>query len=306
MSNVAEVPRTNEQIVAGIKAGENPAAGMLELYKQNKGMIYQVAKKYSGYAEMDDLMQEGYLALCDAVEHYNSEHDALFMTYAGYWLNQRMQRYIDNCCHSVRFPVGVQTDIRKYEKIVKEYWREYNREPSERELCRRLYVSREKLLDIRKNAKIARIRSLSEPIGGEDEDITLGDSVASDQNIEEDICKELDYEIMQKALWNTVDDLPEQQAAVIRMRYQERMTLKETGQQLGATTERARTIESSAFRKLRIPSKCEGFKDYFEQYISAGPIHHVGVRSFQDTWLSTVEREVFRHMGVEDVYSWNT
>jgi len=201
---------SNEQIVLRIQAGENVADNMLLLWQQNKGFVYQMAKKYLGYVEEDDLMQEGYLALCDAVQHYASGQGALFITYAGYWLNQRMQRYIDNCCHSVRFPVGVQTDIRKYEKIVKEYWREYNREPSERELCRRLYVSREKLLDIRKNAKIARIRSLSEPIGGEDEDITLGDSVASDQNMEEDICRELDYEIMQKALWKVVDDLPEQ------------------------------------------------------------------------------------------------
>lgn len=292
MSNMTAVPRTNEQIVAGIKAGENPAAGMLELYKQNKGMIYQVAKKYSGYAEMDDLMQEGYLALCDAVEHYNLEQDALFMTYAGYWINQRMQRYIDNCCRSVRFPVHLQIDIRKYEKIVKEYWKEYNREPSERELCRCLYVSREKLMDIKKNDKIARIRSLSEPIGGEDEDITLGDSVASDQIMEEDICRELDYEIMQKALWNTVDDLPEQQAAVIRLRYQERMTLKETGQQLGVNGERVRVIEANAFRKLRLPHKSKGYRDYFEQYISASPIYHVGVGRFNSTWTSSVEAEV--------------
>lgn len=282
----------NEQLVSRIKSGDNVAENMLQLYKQNRGMIYQVAKKYSGYAEMDDLMQEGYLALCDAVEHYDLEQDALFMTYAGYWLNQRMQRYIDNCCHSVRFPVGVQIDIRKYEKIVKEYRREYGREPSERELCRRLYVSPEKLMDIKKNAKIARVRSLSEPIGGEGEEITLADSIASDQNIEEDICRELDYGIMQKALWKVVDDLPEQQAAVIRMRYQERMTLKETGQQLGINTERARTIEANAFRKLRLPHKSKGYKDYFEQYISASPIYHVGVSKFQRTWMSSVEEQV--------------
>ena len=283
---------TNEQLVIRIKTGENTAENMLKLYEQNRGMIYQIAKKYSGYAEMDDLMQEGYLALCDAVEHYNLEQDALFITYAGYWLNQRMQRYIDNCCHSVRFPVGVQTDIRKYEKIVKEYRKEYNREPSERELCRSLYVSREKLREIKKNAKIARIRSLSESIGGEDEEITLGDSVASDWNIEEDICRELDYEIMQKALWKVVDDLPEEQAVVIRMRYQEHMTLDAVGQSMGVSRERVRQEEAKAYRKLRLPHKSIGYKDYFEQYISASPIYHVGVERFNRTWTSSVEAEV--------------
>ena len=282
---------TNEQLVIRIKAGENTAENMLKLYEQNRGMIYQIAKKYSGYAEMDDLMQEGYLALCDAVEHYNLEQDALFMTYAGYWLNQRMQRYIDNCCHSVRFPVGMQTDIRKYEKVVKEYRKEYGREPSERELCRSLYVSREKLREIKKNARMAKIRSLSEPMNV-DEDISLGDSIASDQNMEEDVCRELDYDIMQKALRKVVDDLPEQQAAVIRMRYQEHMTLDTVGQNMGVSRERVRQEEAKAFRKLRLPHKSIGYKDYFEQYISASPIYHVGVGRFNSTGTSSVEAEV--------------
>ena len=285
---------TNEQLVHKIKSGENVAENMLQLYEQNRGMIYQVAKKYSGYAEMDDLMQEGYLALCDAVQHYDPSQDALFITYAGYWLKQRMQRYIDNCCHSVRLPVGMQTDIRKYEKVVKEYRKEYNREPSERELCRSLYVSREKLREIKKNAKIARIRSLSESIGGEDEEITLGDSVASDWNIEEDICRELDYEIMQKALWKVVDDLPEEQAVVIRMRYQEHMTLDAVGQSMGVSRERARQEESKAFRKLRLTHKSKAYKDYFEQYISASPIYHVGVSKFSSTWTSATEELALR------------
>lgn len=279
---------TNEQLVALIRAGENVADNMLKLYEQNRGMIYQIAKKYSGYAEMDDLMQEGYLALYYAVQHYDPRQDALFMTYAGYWLNQRMQRYIDNCCHSVRFPVGAQTDIRKYEKVVKEYRKEYGREPSERELCRSLYVSREKLREIKKSARMAKIRSLSEPMNV-DEDISLGDSIASDQNMEEDVCRELDYDIMQKALWKVVDDLPEQQAAVIRMRYQEHMTLDTVGQNMGVSRERVRQEEAKAYRKLRLPHKSIGYKDYFEQYISASPIYHVGVGRFQRTWTSSVE-----------------
>lgn len=299
---------TNEQLVIRIKAGENTAENMLKLYEQNRGMIYQIAKKYSGYAEMDDLMQEGYLALCDAVEHYNLEQDALFMTYAGYWLNQRMQRYIDNCCHSVRFPVGMQTDIRKYEKVVKEYRKEYGREPSERELCRSLYVSREKLREIKKNARMAKIRSLSEPMNV-DEDISLGDSIASDQNMEEDVCRELDYDIMQKALWKVVDDLPKQQAAVIRMRYQEHMTLDTVGQNMGVSRERVRQEEAKAFRKLRLPHKSIGYKDYFEQYISASPIYHVGVSRFSSTWTSATEELALRRyerMFENDTDKWLT
>ena len=42
---------TNEQLVARIKAGENTAENMLQLWQQTKAYIYKVAKRYSGYAE---------------------------------------------------------------------------------------------------------------------------------------------------------------------------------------------------------------------------------------------------------------
>ena len=58
---------TTEQLVALIRAGENEADNMLKLWNRNKGFVFKTAKKYSGYAEMDDLMQEGYLGLCEAV-----------------------------------------------------------------------------------------------------------------------------------------------------------------------------------------------------------------------------------------------
>ena len=58
---------TNEQLVALIRAGDNEAENMLVLWQQNKGFIYKIAMKYQGYAEIEDLLQEGYLGLCEAV-----------------------------------------------------------------------------------------------------------------------------------------------------------------------------------------------------------------------------------------------
>ena len=55
---------TNEQLVARIQVGEDTAVNMLQLWEQNQRFIGMIAVKYSGYAEMDDLKQEGYLALC--------------------------------------------------------------------------------------------------------------------------------------------------------------------------------------------------------------------------------------------------
>ena len=45
---------------------------------------------------------------------------------------------------------------------------------------------------------------------------------------------------------------------------------------------------------LRQPHRCMRFRGYFEEYLSAAPIHHVGVSRFQTTWTSEVEREALR------------
>lgn len=285
---------TNEQLVNRIKSGDNAAENMLKLYEQNRGFLHKMAVKYSQFAELEDLMQEAYIGLCEAVRHYSPDQGATFLHYAAFWIKQVLLRYIETCGSVVRIPSHARQLIIKYRKIYGEYRKWYGRKPSDREMRAFLHVRQEKLDDLKKSLKMDEIQSLNKPIGGEDEEITLSDMVASDQDMEEDICKELDYEIMQKALWKVVDDLPEQQALVIRMRYQERMTLDAVGQNLGVSRERVRQEEAKAFRKLRLPNKSKGYKDYFEQYISASPIYHVGVSRFSSTWTSATEELALR------------
>ena len=282
---------TNEQLVLRIQAGENISENMLQLYKQNKGFIYKMAVKYSQYAELEDLMQEGYIGLCEAVRHYNSDKGAQFLTYAAFWIKQTMILYIENCGSMVRIPNYARQQLLKYKKIYGEYLKWYGRKPSDWEMQGFLGVSQEKLEEIRGNLRMSQLRSINEDVGDE-EDCCLGDLVASDHNLEEDVCRRMDYEIMKDALWSAVDQLPENQADIIRKRYQENMTLREAGECIGTSFNWVRTLEQKALRTLRIPSECEKFKSYFEEYISASPIYHVGVQQFQRTWSSSVERQL--------------
>ena len=192
------------------------------------------------------------------------------------------------------FSFNAGDEVRQYQKIMREYRQEYGCDPSDRELCAFLYVSREKLDQIRKAAQMGQIRSLSEPVPGTDEEISLGDTVASGEDMEEETIREIDKERMKRELWLAVDQLPGNLPAAVRLRYADRLTLEKTGQALGVNRERVRQLESKAFRILRQPHRCRKFRAYFEEYLSAAPIHHVGVRRFNETWTSEVEQETFR------------
>lgn len=57
--------------------------------------------------------------------------------------------------------------------------------------------------------------------------------------------------------------------------------MQEAGESIGISASTVRSIESKAMRTLRLPRGCGKFKRYFEEYLSAAPIHHIGVESFK-------------------------
>lgn len=285
--------RTNECIVAAIQAGDNEAENMLQLWQQNKGFIAMMARRYSAGAEMEDLEQEGYIALCEAVQHYDPGRGMSFISYAAFWIKRRMRICADNN-RTVRLSFNAGDEVRQYQKIMREYRKEYGCDPSDWELCGFLYVSREKLDQIRKAAQMGNIRSLDEPVQGMDGDISIGDTVASGEDMEEEIIREIDKERMKRELWLAVDQLPGDQPAVLRIVYGDGMTRIKAGEVLGYGNGKVGIEERRALNALRKPHRCKRFRAYFEEYLSAAPVHHVGVQRFLETWESEVEREAIR------------
>ncbi len=282
---------TNEQLIARIQAGEDTAENMLKLWRQNEGFIAKLAMMYQGYAELDDLKQEGYFGLCEAVRQYDPDQGASFISYAGFWIRQAMKRYIDNCCSVIRIPVHAREWIQKYNKAAREYQKYYGTEPPERALCAMLKVSKEKLHSIQKDARIGQIDSLNRPTAGEDEELTLADMVSSGEDMEEDIMKALDTAAMMREVWLAVDALPDRLPAVVRMRFRDGKTLEQAGQSIGVSRERIRDFERKAFRLLRTERRSRKFRYYYEEYLQAAPVRHVGVESFNRTWTSSTERD---------------
>ena len=217
---------TNEQLVVRIQAGEGTAENMLQLWQQTKAYIYKVAKRYSGYAEMDDLMQEGYLGLNAAVEHYKPDQGTKFISYLTFWLKMRMQRYIENN-GSVRLPSAMYQAVMRYKRFVRQYEQECGCEPSELACRAFLGVSEEELTDIRESANKANVSSLDSVVSQDNDKTALRDLIASDQNLEEDAIKKCDREMMQEELNYIIDSLPEEQRRVIREHYFERRTMKQ-------------------------------------------------------------------------------
>ena len=278
---------SNEQLVIQIKAGIDVADNMLQLWQQNNGYIAAIAKRFRGYEDMEDLMQQGYIGLYRAVDGYNQEEGVSFINYAGYWIRQSMQRYIEDCGSVVRIPVNLRTKIGQYKKLTVSFQSKFGRKPTDQEACYYLGVGCERLEDIKKAVAMDNMGSLDVPIGESDE-CSMYDLLPGQEDLEETVIDRVQQEQLRDVLWSMVDERPGQQPAVIRMRYQDGKTLKETGEAAGITIERARQLQNKAIRGLRGKKELKVF--CYGEDIYSKSLKGNGVNSFNRTWTSSTER----------------
>ncbi len=292
---------SNEQLVTRIKAGVDVAENMERLYFQVKGFIHSIAWGYRGFGEIEDLEQEGYLALYPAIDGYDPERDIKFVTYAEPWIRQRIQRYIQNNGSCLRLSVHRLERVRRYRRFVSAYAAEYGQEPSEIEAAANLNITREQIRDIRKDAYRVRLGSLDSPVTGLDgeEDGTVGDMVASGEDLEGDALERMECEELRRELWSCVDSLPGRQSEVLRMRYQKDMTLGAIGQEYDTTPEAVRQIHAKALRELRKPRHSKRLKPFLPEVdrIYSAALMGNGVSRFNTTWTSSTERVALKRLG---------
>jgi len=288
---------SNEELVTRIKAGVDVADNMLALWQQCQKFITMLAKRFTGWAELEDLEQEGYFGLCAAVNNYDCDRSTPFINYSAFWIRQYMKRYIDNCCGAVRLPVHAKEKLRQYKRTVAGFKREYGRGPADKEICSLLQISREQLEQLRNDEIIDQVKSLDAAVPGDEGKIAPVDMVASDQEVEEDVIHDLDSQRLKAEMTDILNDLEGQQSAVIYSRFYQGRTLKETGQQLGASPERVRQLQTKALRELRQPKYRERLLPYVDDRLSVAAYHHVGISQFDRTWTSVTEYAALALMG---------
>ena len=278
---------TNEQLTALIQSGEDTAANMERLWTQNRAFVAKLALKYQVHAEFDDLMQEGYLGLCQAVDGYDPEAGNSFLHYATYWIKRAMLFYIRSN-GTVRIPVNLHSQISQHERLRSSFLSEYGREPDHREISYYLGISKKSVPGLKKAARMRQIASLDSPVEGT-EDLTLEDCVPGPEEVEEDALEAVQQEQLKAVLWPMVDDLPGKCGEVLRGRYQDNKTLKELSEELDCSYQMVATLKNNGLRELRKPSRSRQLSPFVWDYIDLHG-YRGSAASFQHTWTSSTER----------------
>ena len=219
------------------------------LVNSNLRLVISNARKYQGHdMPLLDLIQEGILGLIRATEKFDWRKGYKFSTYATFWIRQAIQRALDNRARTIRIPVHLGQRERRIARAANELAAKLGREPTDEEIAQAADVSLDELHEARDATRV--VTSLDRPVG-DSEETPFGSLLASDERGPEE---EVDIILREDALRRALEQLPEQEREVVKLRYgvggDEPTPLIETGRRLGISQDTVRRLERKALAEL--------------------------------------------------------
>jgi RNA polymerase primary sigma factor len=229
------------------------------MINSNLRLVVSQARRYQGHGlSMEDLVQEGMLGLIRAVEKFDWRRGFKFSTYGTLWIRQAIQRGLQNHGRTIRVPVHVAQRQVKVRKLESELSARLQREPTDEEIAAVAELPLDEVMELRELNRA--MTSLDQPVG-DDGETALGELLPSELP---EPMEQVGDEDRDRRVNAIVEHLPEDERNVIRLRFgltgDEPRTLRQTGMELGITTEQARQLEAKGLKRLADSREIEALR----------------------------------------------
>lgn len=234
------------------KKGDKDAKN--KIMEMNLRLVIPTAKRFLRPGmELMDLIEEGNLGLLQAIDKFEPEKGYRFSTYAIYWIEQYIRKYIEEQSGSIKIPSHAWGNLKRWFRAWNELKEANGRDPSLNEMAQELNLSARQVKSIMDTLSAAKgVDSLTTLVHDEDE-TTLEDLISDDgKGNPHDVFLKNEN---QNSIKKSMEDLNDRDRQVIIMRYglddNEPKTLGEVAEILGLSRERVRQIEERAVNTLR-------------------------------------------------------
>jgi RNA polymerase sigma factor (sigma-70 family) len=294
-----EYSKKNEEIVAEIRAGVSVNENLTLLYYNNLSLIKHLCKRYEPYSDLEDLWQESYFAVVEAVEHYDSSKGK-FLTILPYYIKKYILRYLNDQGQAVKIPIDYSNHIQKYSRFKNDFYIQYGRYPTNPEVAAALNVTLEQVADfMRYGQSVAR---LDAPKQSEDETYLLVDTLQANCNVEEDVVEKSYREHEKEILWRVVkENTTGREYSIIVDRFKNNMTLQDVGTKNKISDTRVQQIQNNALSKLARGRALKALKEKLE--IVESQKYSCGLGAFNSHgFTSSTERKALRMIELREEY----
>jgi len=207
-----------------------------------KRIAYHLLARLPSSVIVDDLIQSGMIGLFEAANNFDSAKGASFETFAGIRIRGAM---LDEIRRGDWTPRSVHRNSRMVSEAIKHLEAELSRDVSDIEVAEKLDISLNEYHHILSDVSSGKILAIDDLAVSEDalkfEDAYHGDDPY--QNIE--------HEAFKKGLKDCISTLPEREALVLSLYYDEELNLREIGQVIDVSESRVSQIHSQAMHRLK-------------------------------------------------------
>ena len=204
-----------------------------------KRIAHHLMARLPSSVAVDDLIQAGMIGLMEALQKYDAARGASFDTYAGIRIRGAM---LDEVRRSDWAPRSVHRQGREVGETIRRLEHRLGRAPAEREIAAAMELSLEEYHQILHDSVASRLFSFDALIE------EGGQPVQEEKDL---VVDEVTQAAMRQALAEAISQLPEREALVLSLYYDEELNLKEIGEVLGVSESRVSQIHSQAVARLR-------------------------------------------------------
>jgi RNA polymerase primary sigma factor len=232
-----------------------------DLITANLRFVVSVCKMYRHQGlPLIDLISEGNLGLIRAAQSFDETRTCRFISYAVWWVRQRIQQALAEQARNISLPVGKAALLRKMNNVRKKLEQQRSREADTSEVAEALSIKEWEACNLMRVGRAA--LSLSEP-GGGSEDFPLEELIV-DESAERPDAR-IEHQRRRDRLLDVLDDLKDLESRVLRLYFgldqEPALTLEEISVRLDVSPERARQIKESAIGRLRHPTRIKRLMD---------------------------------------------
>ena len=226
-----------------------------KLVTDNMGLVWSIVRRFGGRGyEMEDLFQIGSIGLMKAIDKFETAFDVKFSTYAVPMITGEIKRFLRDD-GPIRISRTLKENGWKVKQAAQKLAHSLGRDPSLEEIAAETGMEREDVvLAMEAGVEVESIyKTVYQSDGNE---IQLLDKVAAGggSGVWED--EEKDRLLNHMLLEQLLEELPEADRDLIRMRYFENMTQSEVAKNLGISQVQVSRLEKKILLSMRHKVLC--------------------------------------------------
>ncbi len=207
-----------------------------------KRIAYHLLARLPASVQVEDLIQSGMIGLFEAASNFDGSKGASFETFAGIRIRGAM---LDEIRKGDWTPRSVHKNSRMVSDAIKSLESALGRDVTDAEVAEKLDISLNEYHHILNEVSTGKI------IGIEDLGVS-DDAVKYDEDFQvDDPYQSIEQVNFKKTLTECISTLPEREALVLSLYYDEELNLREIGQVLDVSESRVSQIHSQAMHRLK-------------------------------------------------------